>query len=87
MKQQLLLARLVEIGTELFIISACTLRIDSMIKNETAPRDDLLQLMDAVFSESKVRIKNNFSSMRNNNDKGNYSLARKILDGTFKFLE
>ena len=86
-KQQLLLARLVEIGTELFVISACTLRIDSMIKNETAPREDLLQLMDVVFGESKVRIKNNFSSMRNNNDKGNYSLARKILDGTFKFLE
>ena len=43
--------------------------------------------MDVVFNEAKIKIKNNFSGMSNNNDKKNYSFAKKILGGTFKFLE
>ena len=86
-KQHKLLGRLTEIGTELFVISACALRIDSMIKDNPEKKAEYLELMDVVFNESKIRIKNNFYSMRNNNDKKNYSFAKKILGGTFKFLE
>ena len=86
-KQHKLLGRLTEIGTELFVISACALRIDSMIKDEPEKKAEYLELMDVVFNESKIRIKNNFYGMRNNNDKKNYSFAKKILGGTFKFLE
>ena len=86
-KQQMLLGRLTEIGTELFVISACALRIDSMIKDNPEKKAEYLELMDVVFSEAKIKIKNNFSGMSNNNDKKNYSFAKKILGGTFKFLE
>jgi len=86
-KQHKLLGRLTEIGTELFVISACAIRIDSMIKDNPEKKAEYLELMDVVFNESKIRIKNNFYSMRNNNDKKNYSFAKKILGGTFKFLE
>lgn len=86
-KQQMLLGRLTEIGTELFVISACAIRIDSMIKDDPLKTAEYLELMDIVFNESKIKIKNNFSGMSNNNDKKNYSFTRKILDGTFKFLE
>ena len=86
-KQHKLLGRLTEIGTELFVISACAIRIDSMIKDEPEKKAEYLELMDVVFNESKIRIKNNFYGMRNNNDKKNYSFAKKILGGTFKFLE
>jgi alkylation response protein AidB-like acyl-CoA dehydrogenase len=86
-KQQMLLGRLTEIGTELFVISACALRIDSMIKDDPEKAAEYLELMDVVFSEAKIKIKNNFSGMSNNNDKKNYSFAKKILGGTFKFLE
>jgi alkylation response protein AidB-like acyl-CoA dehydrogenase len=86
-KQQMLLGRLTEIGTELFVISACALRIDSMIKDNPEKKAEYLELMDVVFSEAKIKIKKNFSGMSNNNDKKNYSFAKKILGGTFKFLE
>ena len=86
-KQQMLLGRLTEIGTELFVISACALRIDSMIKDNPEKKAEYLELMDVVFSEAKIKIKNNFGGMSNNNDKKNYSFAKKILGGTFKFLE
>ena len=86
-KQHKLLGRLTEIGTELFVISACAIRIDSMIKDNPEKKAEYLELMDVVFNESKIRIKNNFYGMRNNNDKKNYSFAKKILGGTFKFLE
>ena len=84
-KQHKLLGRLTEIGTELFVISACALRIDSMIKDEPEKKAEYLELMDVVFNESKIRIKNNFYGMRNNNDKKNYSFQRKFW-GTFSFL-
>ena len=86
-KQQMLLGRLTEIGTELFVISACALRIDRMIKDNPEKKKEYLELMDVVFSEAKIKIKNNFGGMSNNNDKKNYSFAKKILGGTFKFLE
>ena len=59
-KQHKLLGRLTEIGTELFVISACALRIDSMIKDDPEKKAEYLELMDVVFNESKIRIKSNF---------------------------
>jgi hypothetical protein len=58
-----------------------------MIKDDPEKAAEYLELMDVVFSEAKIKIKNNFNGMSNNNDKKNYSFAKKILGGTFKFLE
>lgn len=86
-KQQLLLGRLVEIGTELFIISVCALRVDLLLKQQPEKKSEYAQLMNVVFNQSKLKIENNFRAMRKNNDKRNYSLCKKILTGDFKFLE
>lgn len=80
-KQQLLLGRITEIGTELFIIMAAVLKAESTHDK----RDE--ELADAVFRNGKVKIKKIFASIGNNADQSNYKLGRKILDGVYKKVE
>jgi hypothetical protein len=80
-KQQLLLGRITEIGTELFIIMAAVLKAES-----TRDKRDKA-LADTVFRNGKVKVKEKFAAIRNNNDKRNYKLGRKVLDGDYKKVE
>ena len=80
-KQQLLLGRITEIGTELFIIMA------AVLKAESSGDDREVALADAVFRNGKVKIKEKFTAIRNNNDQRNYKLGRKVLDGDYQRIE
>lgn len=80
-KQQLLLGRLAEIGAELFVIAASTSRAQSINTKES--RD----LADCVFNNSRLRISQKFASLKTNNDKKNYSLAKKVLNSSYKDIE
>ena len=80
-KEQLLLARLAEIGAELFVISASASRAQSINSKEA------LGLADCVYENSKLKIEQKFKALKNNNDKKNYSLAKKVLNKDYKFLE
>ena len=84
-KQHKLLGRLTEIGTELFVISACALRIDSMIKDEPEKKAEYLELMDVVLTNqrfaSKIISKCVITTTKE------LFFRKKILGGTFKFLE
>jgi alkylation response protein AidB-like acyl-CoA dehydrogenase len=80
-KQQLLLGRLAEIGAELFVICASASRAQTINSKEA------LELADCVFNNAKLRIDQKFKALKDNNDKKNYSLARKVLESDYKFLE
>lgn len=80
-KQQLLLGRLTEIGTELFVMTC------ALLKAEQTAGDGHSQLAETVFRNGKVRIKDKFANIRNNNDKDNYKLGRKVLEGDYEKLE
>jgi alkylation response protein AidB-like acyl-CoA dehydrogenase len=87
-KQQPLLARYVEIGTELFVITASVLRADSMMKKDRQNENekDLLKLVHYITKESKLEIKNRFRSLHQNNDRDSYSIAQSVLDGKYDEL-
>ena len=80
-KQQLLLGRLTEIGTELFVMTC------ALLKAEQSAGDGQAALADAVFRNGKIKIKEKFAAIRHNNDKRNYKLGRKVLDGDYKKIE
>jgi hypothetical protein len=80
-KQQLLLGRITEIGTELFIIMC------AVLKAESSGYDRDRTLADAVFRNGKIKIKEKFAAIRNNNDQRNYKLGRKVLDGRYEKVE
>jgi hypothetical protein len=80
-KQQLLLGRLTEIGTELFVITC------ALLKSEYSDDKDELELVDAIYRNGKIKIKEKFTAIRNNNDQRNYKLGRRVLDGHHKKVE
>ncbi len=88
-KRQLTLGRIVDIGTELFAITATVLRADAMLKRgaQEYGRDELLHLVDFAVTDAKARIAQQFGGLRRNHDAKGYRLAGEILDGKHRGLE
>ena len=85
-KQQLLLGRLAEIGTELFIITATAMRTNSRVSHSSS-EENLIPLTECIFNRSKNKIDAIFSELKNNNDKNNYKLSKDILNEEYNYLE
>lgn len=85
-RQQILLGRFVEIGTEIFAISATCARAQSMLGH--ANRDPhVVELADCFSKQSRLKIKELFRALWSNNDKPNYQVAQQILEGNDQWLE
>lgn len=78
-REQLLLGRFVEIGTEIFAITATCLRAERLL-NE-GKDDDILQPANFFCRSSRLRIEENFWRIRKNLDRAGYKLAQKSLEG------
>ena len=81
-KRQVLLARIVDIGTELFAISATALYADALIK-QNGPghsREDVENLMKTFTAQSQRRITLAYAGIGKNHDRGDYALAQTLLD-------
>ncbi|HEY0945569.1 MAG TPA: acyl-CoA dehydrogenase family protein [Opitutaceae bacterium] len=87
-RQQLLLGRVVDIGAELFALTATALRADALLaRNDPMhPRGEVLQLAQCVFAEARGRIAATFAALKHNNDRRNYALAQSLLEGKHAHL-
>ena len=83
-KQQLLLARIAEIGTELFVITATVLRANTKLGKD---QQYIIDLANCIFTSSKYTIDNLFTDIKKNNDNKNYKLARNVLAKKYRHLE
>jgi hypothetical protein len=83
-RQQLLLGRFVDIGTELFAITATCLRAERLMQSETtdAHGKELLHLADYFCRASRLRIEDTFRAVRRNADREGYRLAQEVLAGS-----
>lgn len=87
-KRQPLLARLVEVGTELFMVTASILRADSLLKNAQGDeRKELLKLIHFIVQEAKIEIKDKFKGLNENNDDAGYKLAQDVLAEKLPWLD
>jgi len=85
-RQQILLGRFVEIGTEIFAICATCARAQSLL--DQSDRDQhVVELADCFARQARLKIKELFGSLWSNNDKANYRLAQQILEGKDQWLE
>jgi 3-hydroxyacyl-CoA dehydrogenase/alkylation response protein AidB-like acyl-CoA dehydrogenase/enoyl-CoA hydratase/carnithine racemase len=84
-RQQLLLGRFVDIGTELFAITATCLHAERLMQSKTtdANRAELLRLADYFCRASRLRIAERFRAVRQNADSVGYRLAQQVLAGTY----
>jgi hypothetical protein len=82
-RQQLLLGRFVDIGTELFAITATCLRAERLMQAEATGvnKAETLQLADFFCRASRLRIEEKFRGVRRNADQAGYRLAQQVLAG------
>ena len=84
--QQMSLKRLVDVGTEIFVITSCCARAQYLM-DRGKNQKDLLRLVDFACRESKLHIAKLFRDLSRNNDRSGYQLAGQILDGELAWLE
>ncbi|MBI4432656.1 MAG: acyl-CoA dehydrogenase family protein [Candidatus Omnitrophica bacterium] len=84
-KRQKILARFVNIGTDLFAMTAALSRAEYLQK--TAGHDGAQELADLFCKEARLRIEREFFAQRKNDDKMIYKIGRRMLEGKYSWLE
>jgi hypothetical protein len=86
-REQILLGRFVDIGTEIFAIATSCARAQSLLRTDENTKMDLLALADYFCSEARLRIDRMFYSVRHNADLRGKKLAQRVLSGELSWLE
>ncbi|HMU61654.1 MAG TPA: acyl-CoA dehydrogenase family protein [Gemmatimonadales bacterium] len=85
-KRQAVLGRLVEIGAELFAISATVSRAQAMVRKNPADRSPV-ELADAFARNARRRIDDRFAALFDNEDVINYAVAQQTMAGKYAWVE
>src|SRR5262245_3400055 len=85
-KKQGLLFRAVDVGAELFAMSATCVRARRDVERGVGGRTPY-QLADAFCRAARRRVEALFAGIGSNDDVLNYGVARRVLDGGFTWLE
>jgi len=85
-REQVLLGRFVDIGTELFAMLASCCRAQRMIEQEGGAAH-VLALVDYFCLTSRSRVEELFRALGRNADRKGYRLAQQVLDGGMDWLE
>jgi hypothetical protein len=86
-RRQALLFRAVDIGADLFAMSAAVSRADGMRRSRSAEAKSAVEQADVFCRLMRRRISNTFEAIRTNDDVKKYRTARRFLDGEHKWLE
>ena len=85
-KRQAVLARVVDIGSELFVMTAVTVRVDLLkAKNpeDSSPED----LADLFCRQARRRVKAHFANLFSNDDAATYEVAGRTMDGAYAWMD
>jgi alkylation response protein AidB-like acyl-CoA dehydrogenase len=85
-RQQVLLGRFVDIGAELFAITAVCARADALLAAGEKP-EELESLIDYFCRSARLRVERNFRGLRHNADRKGYRLAQEVLGGKLDWLQ
>ncbi|WP_024285157.1 acyl-CoA dehydrogenase family protein [Cellulomonas sp. KRMCY2] len=86
-RKQVLLGRIVDIGAELFAMSAVCARAESLRAQNPADGSSAVRLADVFCEQSRHRVDELFRQLRNNTDRPDRALARAVLKGDVRWLE
>jgi alkylation response protein AidB-like acyl-CoA dehydrogenase len=85
-RRQAVLGRIVEIGSELFVMTASCIKAKHLVKatpGDTSPT----MLADLFCRQSRSRIEYRFKTLFNNHDMATYKVAQEAMKGTFEWME
>jgi len=83
-RRQMVLFRSVDIGAELFAMTAACVRARMLVKRGNR---EAVELADLFCREARVRIAASFEQFYGPNDDALYKVAMRVLDGRHKWLE
>jgi alkylation response protein AidB-like acyl-CoA dehydrogenase len=86
-RKQVLLGRIVDIGAELFAMSAVCTRADAMRRQDPTTGADAVRLADAFCEQSRERVEEIFRRLGDSTDRTDTHLARAVMDGRVRWLE
>ena len=85
-REQVILGRFVDIGTELFAMLASCARAQQMI-DEGGTGENVLAVVDYFCLTSSRRVEELFRALRRNADRKGYKLAQQVIEGRLEWLE
>ncbi len=83
-KKQAFLGRIVDIGAELFAMSASVVRARMLAEDG---EEQAIELADLFCRQARRRIDTYFAGLWANTDSRNYTAAQEVLDGRYTWLE
>jgi alkylation response protein AidB-like acyl-CoA dehydrogenase len=86
-KRQALLFRAVDVGADLFAMSATLSRARAIERSGAAEARGAFELADVFCRGMRRRIDAHFRAISSNDDVAKYKTARRLLDGEFEWLE
>jgi alkylation response protein AidB-like acyl-CoA dehydrogenase len=86
-KRQAVLARIVDIGSELFAMSAAVVYASTIRQEQPERAAEAAELADLFCKQSRRRVGDLFRALWRNEDVENYALAQRLLGGRYAFLE
>ncbi|MQA91975.1 MAG: DUF1974 domain-containing protein, partial [Gemmatimonas sp.] len=84
-KKQALLGRFVDIGAELYAMSATCVRAQSLHRNQG--NEKAVRMADIFCRQARLRIDHLFSRLFENADSSTYRLAQEVVGGNHAWLE
>jgi alkylation response protein AidB-like acyl-CoA dehydrogenase len=85
-KRQAVLGRIVEIGAELFAMTAACVRARQLVEKNPGDRTPIT-LADVFCRHAHRRIEERLRALFHNDDTATYKLARGVLEGRYTWLE
>ena len=86
-QRQSFLGRIVDIGAELFAISAAVVYADTIAKESPERAESARELADLFCLQARRRADGLFHALWANDDDAGYAAAIKLLDGRYTWLE
>ena len=84
---QVFLGRIVDIGAEIFAISASCVRALNIRQANPTDGEGAFELADAFSRQSRVRIEALFDGLWNNSDDADRQLSKGVMAGRYEWLE
>jgi alkylation response protein AidB-like acyl-CoA dehydrogenase len=86
-QKQSVLGRIVDIGAEIFAISAAVVYAKTLETEQPQRAAEARELADIFAKQARGRADALFADLFDNEDDANYAFAQKVLDGRYEFLE
>ena len=86
-RKQALLFRAVDIGADLFAMTAAVARAESMRRRNSQDAAAAIELADVFCRTTARRVVQNFHAIRSHDDVRKHATAQRLLAGDFAFLE